>query len=115
MKLFLRNFQYLIFFLSLLAISSCRIEGPQRDFKEDLATASPDFQQGWTDGCEVGRATGGNAFYRSFINNNKIDGWKLTNSPDYQIAWNYSFWYCYRDDHIDQKSSPTKAFFGGMQ
>ena len=109
----------LFFILSMLfvvtACPSWRIEGPQRDFKQDLAGSSPDFQKGWIDGCEVGRASGDNSFYRMAVKNNKVDGWKMANSLDYQTAWNYSFWYCYRDDHIDQKTTPFRSFFGGMQ
>jgi hypothetical protein len=100
----------------ILFISSCsRVEGPHREFKEDLAEATPDFRDGWNHGCEVGRATGGKSFYRMFAKNNKIDGWKMSNSTDYQIAWNYGYWFCYRDDHVDQKSTSFRSFFGGFQ
>ncbi len=101
----------------ILFISSCayRWEGPHKEFKEDLAEASPDFREGWYDGCEVGRATGGGTYYRMFAKNNKVNGWKMANSLDYKIAWSYGFWFCYRDDHIDQKEGPFKQFFYGMQ
>lgn len=101
----------------LFNVSSChRIEGPQGEFKDDLATkASPDFKKGWDDGCSVGRSTGANSFYRMFVKNNQVDGWKMASSPDYKIAWSYGFWFCYRDDHIDQKSTPYRSFFGGFQ
>jgi len=101
----------------LLTISSCayRWEGPQKEFKDDLKRSSPDFQEGWAHGCEVGRATGGKTWYRMFVKNNKVDGWKLSNSNDYNVAWLYSFWFCYRDDHVDHKSTAFKSFFGGMQ
>lgn len=105
----------------LLTISSCnnlelgRWEGPHKEFKEELAEASDDFREGWYDGCEVGRASGGKTFYRMFAKNNKVNGWKMSSSQDYQIAWTYGFWFCYRDDHIDMKSTGFRSFFGGFQ
>jgi hypothetical protein len=99
-----------------LLLSSCgRWEGPHKEFKNDLKDASPDFQEGWADGCEVGRSTGGKAFYRMFANNNKINGWKMSTSQDYKISWTYGYWFCYRDDHVDQKSTGMRSFFGGFQ
>lgn len=108
-------FIYIVLIILTASCKDFRNEGPQNAFKKDLARASPDFQQGWSDGCEVGRATGDDTFYRMFVSNNKVDGWKMAQSQDYKVAWSYGFWYCYRDDHIDQKSTPFKSFFGGFQ
>jgi hypothetical protein len=110
-------FRLFITIIIITLSNSCDIrrEGPQKEFKKELANASPDFREGWTSGCEVGNATGGKTFYRMFAKNNKIDGWKMANSQDYKIAWTYGFWFCYRDDHVDQKSTGVKSFFGGMQ
>ena len=107
----------ILLIIVILFLSSCayRWEGPQKEFKDDLKDASPDFRQGWYDGCEVGRATGGKTYYRMFAKNNKIDGWKMSNSQDYQIAWTYGFWFCYRDDHIDHKSTGFGSFLRGFQ
>ncbi|MDA0901885.1 MAG: hypothetical protein O3B09_00545 [Proteobacteria bacterium] len=107
---------------ALLLLSSCakyghqpRMEGPQMTFEKTLQDKNthPDFRQGWHDGCEVGNEAGSKSFYKSFTKTNKIDGWKLSKSKDYQKAWNYAFWYCYRDDYVDHKSTAFSAFFRG--
>jgi len=97
--------------------SSCvRTPGksPSKFYKQDLKNASPDFQQGWKDGCETGMAGGSNSFYQSFYKVNTQDGYKFTYSPDYQVAWRNAFWYCYRADYIDQKSTPSASLFKGL-
>lgn len=108
----------IIFYIIILSIvTSCnyRRSGPHKDFQAELAGASPDFSQGWKDGCEVGQAAGSDIYYKMFLKNNKVDGWKMANSSDYKTAWNFAFWYCYRNDYIDQKSPPFRSFFSGMQ
>ncbi len=66
---------------------------------------SNEFKQGWEDGCEVGMSGGSNTFYKAFYQNNKVDGYKMATSKDYKTSWSAGFWYCYRHDHIKQKSS----------
>ncbi len=105
----------LLFSMVLFSCKDGRINGPQNSFKKELAKASPDFRDGWNDGCETGRASVDNDYYRMFIKNNKIDGWRIASSEDYQVAWNYGFWYCYRDDYVDQKTPSFRSFFGGFQ
>ena len=104
-----------------LTVSACskghtpRMEGPQTSFKSELKRSSPDFQQGWKDGCEVGSDSGTKSFYKLFTRINKVDGYKMASSPDYKTAWNYAFWYCYRDDYVDHKSTGYGSFLRGWQ
>ena len=100
----------------MIFMASCgRIEGPDKTFRKELINATPDFRQGWEDGCQVGKEAGGNTFYKMFSKANKIDGYKIANSADYKTAWNYSFWYCYREEYIDMKSSIYGSIFSGYQ
>ena len=98
---------------------SCKIfrpkfREPSKFFKKDLENASPDFKQGWADGCESGMSGGGNSFQQTMYKVNKQDGYKYVYSPDYKIAWNYSFWFCYRADSVDQKDTPFQSLFSGL-
>lgn len=104
----------------IILISSCnptmfKYRGTARHFEKDLAKAHPDFKQGWEDGCETGMSAGSNQFYKSFYKSNKQDGWKMASSEPYRKAWDLSFWYCMRDDYIDQKSSIWGSFFTGIK
>ena len=87
---------------------------PSKYYSDDLKNASPDFQQGWKDGCETGMAGGSNSFNQMFYKGNKQDGYKYAYSADYKTAWGNAFWYCYRSDWVDQRSTPMKSVFGGM-
>jgi len=75
---------------------------------------SVEFRQGWDDGCEVGMASGSNKFYKMFYRSNKVDGYKMTSSPEYKTAWGNAFWFCYRYDHIKQKSKIWSGMFQGI-
>lgn len=76
--------------------------------------ASAEFKQGWADGCEVGMSAGSNTFYKMFYRNNAVDGYKMSSSPEYKTAWGNAFWYCYRYDHVKQKSGKIwGSTFGG--
>ncbi|MFT6331881.1 MAG: hypothetical protein ACJAW3_000201 [Lentimonas sp.] len=88
---------------------------PSKFFKKSLESATPDFKQGWEDGCEVGMSGGSNSFYQSVYDSNKMDGYKYSYSTDYRIAWERAFWFCYRTDFVDQKSTPHSSIFGGVQ
>lgn len=112
----------LTFCLILTFTSSCQRgistylrERPERKFRDTLRDATPDFRQGWYDGCEVGMSSGSNTFYKMFYRNNQIDGWKMTSSPEYKTAWSNAFWYCYRYDEVKQGSSIWSSVFGGMR
>ena len=88
---------------------------PSKSFKKTLQDASPEFRQGWKDGCEVGMSAGSNTFYKLFYDNNTVDGYKMTSSSEYKNAWGNAFWYCYRYDYIKQKSSMWGSMFGGYR
>jgi hypothetical protein len=114
-------FKIILMFLFSLTASSCdkgrarlRSIEPSKFFKEDLKDASPDFQKGWKDGCESGMSGGTNSFNQMFYKSNKQDGYKFTYSPEYRSAWGNAFWFCYRHDYVNQKSTPTSAIFRGM-
>lgn len=87
---------------------------PDRDLKPDK-DASPEFVQGWNDGCEVGMSAGSNTFYKIFYRNNVVDGYKMTSSSEYKTGWGNAFWYCYRYDYIKQKSSIWGSMFSGYR
>lgn len=121
MKFFLKKYLFLVFLLvTFFTTSSCARwvanflpERPDSAIKfgDDV---SPDFKQGWHDGCESGMSAG-NSFYTSFYRNNTIDGYKITSSPEYKQAWYNSYWFCYRSDFVKQKSSIWGGAFSGFQ
>lgn len=82
-------------------------------FDHELQNASPDFAQGWRDGCESGMKGGQNSFYQMFNRNNSIDGYKMSYSPDYSKAWGNAWWYCYRAEWTDQRSKVWSSTFAG--
>lgn len=82
---------------------------------EQLDDASPEFRAGWADGCETGISSGGNTFYKSFYQSNKIDGYRMSGSQDYRDAWEFAFWYCFRSTYIRQKSSVWGSIFKGYR
>ena len=108
----------ILIFLTSQSILSCKPmpdrKAPSKFFKEDLKNASPDFQQGWADGCETGMAGGSNSFNQMFYKGNKQDGYKFAYSPDYKVAWGNAFWFCYRANWVDQRATPFGSFFKGM-
>ena len=89
-------------------------ERPTHEMDASLVNASPEFQQGWRDGCETGMASGSNTFYKIFYRNNKVDGYKMAESNDYKTAWSNAYWYCYRSDYIKQKSPIFRSMFTGV-
>jgi hypothetical protein len=100
---------------SCTARSYFRPNAPIHEFKEELETASPDFQEGWSDGCETGMGSGGNSFNQMFYKSNKQDGFKMAYSPDYKTAWSNAYWYCYRKDWTNQRSTIWGSIFGGYR
>lgn len=111
----------LIIVLTLITNISCSLESVRptknasKNFKDSIAKGSPDFQQGWKDGCESGMSASTNTFYQIFYTNNKVDGWKITSSSDYKTAWNTAFWFCVHSDYVDAKSSIYGSMFKGIQ
>ena len=106
----------------ILFLSSCQKwvadylpERPDKEVMFNKSEVSPEFNQGWEDGCEVGMAGGSNTFYQMFYRNNAIDGYKMTGSSDYKTAWGTAFWYCYRRDWVKQKSAIWSSTFGGYR
>ena len=89
-------------------------ERPTHKMDSSLVNASPEFQQGWHDGCETGMASGSNTFYKMFYRNNKVDGYKMAGSPEYKVAWGNAYWYCYRYDYVKQKSPIFRSMFSGF-
>ncbi len=113
---------FFFFLISTLLVTGCNREiarifpnRPDTEFAEDLKKASPEFRQGWQDGCEVGMSAGSGTFYKMFYTNNKVDGYKMTSSSDYKTAWGNAFWYCYRSDYVKQSSSIWGSTFGGYK
>lgn len=88
---------------------------PVGEFPKTVKTSTPDFRQGWDDGCQVGVSAGGNWFYKSLYKTNAIDGYKMTSSPDYKSAWGTAFWFCYRYTYIKNKSSIWGSIMGGLR
>lgn len=88
---------------------------PNRKFLKVLAEASPEFQQGWHDGCITGMSGGANTFYKMFYQSNLVDGYKTTSSTEYSSAWGNAFWYCYRYTEIKHGSSIWGSWFSGYK
>jgi hypothetical protein len=97
------------------SISKILPERPGTEFQKDLEKASPEFRQGWTDGCEVGMSAGSNTFYKMFYKNNAVDGYKMAYSSEYKTGLSNAFWYCYRKDYIKLKSSIWSSTFSGYR
>ena len=110
----------LLVIITLFGIASCAKkigdmlpQRPSKSLRLD-ESASVEFKQGWTDGCEVGMSAGSNTFYKMFYRSNAVDGYKMTSSSDYKTAWGNAFWFCYRYDHLKQKSSVWGNVFQGV-
>lgn len=104
-----------VLFSCALSMAKFLPDRPSKEFKQTMAESSPEFAQGWKDGCEVGMASGSNTFYQMFYRNNAVDGYKMGNSSDYSTAWSNAYWYCVRYDMIKQKSSMWGSVFGGYK
>lgn len=109
-------------FIGFVILSSCSPKiakifpnRPTKEFVQARKDGSPEFDQGWRDGCEVGMSAGSNRFYKMFYRNNMADGYKMTSSPKYKTAWGYAFWYCYRYDYVKQKSTLWGSMLGGYK
>ena len=118
----MHNIIKILLIITIFTLSSCNSKNVKffrkghtmDDFKDELESSDPDFKLGWDHGCETGSATGSNQFYKMFYDSNKQDGWKMAESPIYNKAWKYGFWYCYREEYVDQKSL-ILPIFGGIR
>jgi hypothetical protein len=113
--------RFIFLIIAALSFSSCESymaeilpERPTYKMDGTFINASPEFHQGWRDGCETGMSSGSNTFYKIFYRNNKVDGYKMVGSPEYKTAWSNSYWYCFRHDYIKQKSPIWGSIFGGV-
>ncbi|NBX52241.1 MAG: hypothetical protein EBT63_01125 [Proteobacteria bacterium] len=116
---FKKSIIFLIFFLILPSCSS-KVQKylpalADRDAKKELEDTSSEYRLGWQDGCETGISDGSNTFYKMFYRNNKVDGYLVSNSPDYRDAWDLAFWYCFRNTYIRQKSSMWSSIMKGFR
>lgn len=79
-----------------LALSSCSAYGPKpfviEEVTPDIAQNSPDFQQGWMDGCESGKAVFSNAFYKMFYGYKRNP--EKVGNQSYETAWYAGYNYC---------------------
>ena len=111
--------KYAVFILIIFSFScSTNISGIgvlSKYSKENLSNASTEFADGWRDGCETGMSAGSTVFYKMFHKTNKIDGYKAAASKDYRVAWNNSFWVCYRGEAVDQKKKRASLIYGGIK
>lgn len=121
--------KFLLIILTLFSINGCaafkfvldniigkpRYTSPADVFAKDLEDATPDFRQGWYDGCESGMAAGSNKYYQTYYKNNKVDGYKMSYSTEYRNSWTNGWWYCYRKDWTNQRSSIWGSVFKGYR
>lgn len=115
MNILKKYFTLFLFFI----FSSCGFKelpnSAMSEFSEMRANASPDFRQGWEDGCETASQTTANNFHKLMVYERKVDGFKITQSNEYKTAWNFAWWYCYRYMYVKHKSSIWSSFFGGYK
>lgn len=114
----MRYFKLIAIVLVLITASCDKMMMPNtamREFPEMRKNASPDFRQGWEDGCETGSQAPANWFHKMMVYDTKVDGYKITQSNEYKTAWNFAWWYCYRYMYVKHKSSIWGSFFGGYK
>lgn len=90
-------FKNTILLLLLCACPRLPLGYPHFKLLNGVPDGPPEFQYGWSQGCNTGasgfasefyRSTGGSKFEKDFIFADK--------SPDYEIGWQIGFWYCMR-------------------
>lgn len=117
----MKKIQLIALIFLVFATSSCQKymadiflpERPNKEFDMD-PDATPEWRQGFEDGCEVGMAGGANTFYKMFYRTNKVDGYKMAAFDDYKNGYNAAYWWCYRKDFIKSKSSIWGSTFRGV-
>lgn len=86
-----------------------------KQLKDETDKTTEEYRAGWKDGCEVGISSASNTFYKMFYRNTKIDGYRMSSSPEYRDSWDSAFWYCYRSTYIRQKSSIWSSIMKGFR
>jgi hypothetical protein len=114
--------KFLIILFSTLLISSCASGTKKflpsmvdKELRDETDKTTEEYRVGWKDGCEVGISGASNTFYKMFYRNNKIDGYRMSSSPEYRDAWDSAFWYCFRSTYIRQKSSLWSSIMKGFR
>lgn len=122
-NIFYNKIKFFLFLFLVFSTFSCKTRkfakifpnSAINEFRETLAVATPEFRQGWDDGCETGSSAGANTFYKTLYKSNAVDGYKMVSSPEYKVAWGNGFWYCYRYTDIKQGSSLWGSYFTGYR
>ena len=114
------KFLNIIFLIFLLNACTSKVQKflpalADRQMQDETDKTTEEYRAGWKDGCETGISSGSNTFYKMFYRNNKIDGYRMSSSPEYRDAWDSSFWYCYRATYIRQKSSVWSSIMKGFR
>jgi hypothetical protein len=86
-----------------------------KQLQDETDKTTEEYRAGWKDGCEVGISSASNTFYKMFYRNTKIDGYRMSSSPEYRDSWDSAFWYCYRSTYIRQKSSIWSSIMKGFR
>ncbi len=122
----MRIFKIFTSIILLLSITSCNTKfsreiarkfpgRPDRYYKEQLKSASPDVRDGWDAGCNSGMSATSNTFYKTLYQINDADGFRMMESSEYRTAWNAAFWFCQRHDYVRQKSPIWSQWFSGYK
>jgi hypothetical protein len=87
--------------LSLMTLSACGVYEHKPIFMRfgaDHVSSehSPEFQQGWNDGCKTGSATYGNHFTKAFTDYTRDPN--MVGNHAYESAWTDSYHWC-RQQH----------------
>lgn len=88
---------------------------PDKQLLDETDKTTEEARIGWKDGCETGISGASNTFYKMFYRSNKIDGYRMSSSPEYRTSWDSAFWYCYRSAYIRQKSSIWGSVMKGFR
>ncbi len=120
MKNIFNKFLIILFLAFLLTSCTSRAQKflpsmVDKELKDETDKTTEEYRIGWKDGCEVGISGASNTFYKMFYRNNKIDGYRMSSSPEYRDAWDNAFWYCYRSTYIRQKSSVWSSIMKGFR
>jgi len=114
--------KFLISIFTIVILTSCTSRAQKflpsmadKELKDETDKTTEEYRTGWKDGCEVGISGASNTFYKMFYRNNKIDGYRMSSSPEYRDAWDSAFWYCYRSTYVRQKSSIWSSIMKGFR
>lgn len=87
MKYILTKFLIILFSALLLGGCSGRFQTflpalPDKELRDETDKTTEEARIGWKDGCETGIAGASNTFYKMFYRSNKIDGYRMSSSPN---------------------------------